>query len=70
MNQGASTASASYPATAFVGTTRSSPSAPMPARRSQTAATHAASGSKEASTSSTMTKSFSVPWPLVKRIMG
>src|SRR5699024_4787207 len=46
-------------------TARITPSPPMPARRSARAATAAASRSSRPSGSSTTTKSFSVPWPLV-----
>ena len=46
--------------------TRSTPSPPIPARRSQSARTRAADRSPwtEPSWSGSSTKSFSVPWPL------
>src|SRR5690625_2972818 len=59
-------AGASMPARA-VRTARITPSAPIPARRSASATTAAASRSSSPSGSSRTTKSFSVPWPLVKR---
>src|ERR1700754_624115 len=46
-------------------TTRSTPSAPRPRRRSQSAATLAGVRSRVASGSGRTTKSFSVPWPLL-----
>src|SRR5665647_914143 len=53
-------------AAACVGTTRMRPSAPIPARRSVRRRTSSAVTSREPSRSATSTKSFSVPWPLVK----
>ena len=52
--------------------TRSTPSPPMPARRSQRATTRAAARSPctDPSGSGSSTKSFSVPWPLRKGIGG
>src|SRR6478609_5519790 len=48
------------------GTTRMTPSPPMPARRSASHAARAAVRSRAPSRSGTSTKSFSVPCPLVK----
>src|SRR6476661_1653275 len=53
-----------------VRTTRMTPSAPRPACRSAIRCTWAGVSSSEPSRSGTMTKSFSVPWPLVKRVMS
>src|SRR4051795_13297927 len=53
-----------------VRTTRMTPSAPSPACRSAIRCTWAGVSSKEPSRSGTSTKSFSVPWPLVKRVMS
>src|ERR1700754_1347549 len=46
-------------------TTRSTPSAPSPRRRSQSAATLVGVRSRVASGSGSTMKSFSVPWPLL-----
>ncbi len=48
-----------------VRTTRSTPSAPMPRRRSQSAATRPGVSSSAPSGSGRMTKSLPVPWPLM-----
>src|SRR3954453_18990716 len=63
------TATACGSSVASVRTTRSTPSAPMPERRSHNAATSAGSRSCRTlpSGSGSSTKSFSVPWPLRKR---
>src|SRR3954471_2232063 len=53
-----------------VRTTRMTPSAPSPACRSAIRCTWAGVSSREPSRSGTSTKSFSVPWPLVKRVMS
>src|SRR5674476_373494 len=53
-------------AAACVATTRMTPSAPIPARRSVRRLTWSALRSREPLRSATSTKSFSVPWPLVK----
>src|SRR6478752_9082544 len=53
-----------------VRTTRMTPSAPIPACRSAMRCTWAGVSSREPSRSGTRTKSFSVPWPLVKRVMS
>ena len=50
------------------GTTRMTPSPPMPARRSASRAACSAVSSRTPSRSGTRTKSFSVPWPLVKAV--
>src|SRR6478736_6412416 len=51
-------------------TTLMTPSAPSPACRSAMRCTWAGVRSSEPSRSGTRTKSFSVPWPLVKRVMS
>src|SRR6478609_3314999 len=51
-------------------TTLMTPSAPSPACRSAMRCTWAGVSSSEPSRSGTRTKSFSVPWPLVKRVMS
>src|SRR3954454_17261507 len=53
-------------------TTRSTPSPPMPARRSQSARTRSADKSPctDSSWSGSSTKSFSVPWPFKKAYSG
>src|SRR6478735_489997 len=53
-----------------VRTTRMTPSAPRPAWRSAMRCTWAGVSSRVPSRSGTRTKSFSVPWPLVKRVMS
>src|SRR4051812_965432 len=53
-----------------VRTTRMTPSAPSPACRSAIRCTWAGVSSSVPSRSGTSTKSFSVPWPLVKRVMS
>src|SRR5689334_6211164 len=53
-----------------VRTTLMTPSAPSPACRSAMRCTWAGVSSSEPSRSGTRTKSFSVPWPLVKRVMS
>src|SRR4051794_18789369 len=49
-------------------TTRRTPSAPMPVRRSQSLRTRAGVRSRAPSGSGRMTKSLPVPWPLAKRM--
>src|ERR1700736_2262980 len=59
-----SSAPAATAASAVV--TRSTPSAPRPRRRSHSAATTSGARESFASTSSSKTKSFCVPWPFAK----
>src|SRR6476619_5518067 len=70
MNHRASEACARMPPSVAraVGTTRMTPSPPMPARRSASRAACCAVRSRTPSRSGTRTKSFSVPWPLVKAV--
>src|SRR6476469_4268269 len=51
-----------------VGTTRITPSPPMPARRSASRDACCAVRSRRTSRSGTSTKAFSVPWPWVKAV--
>src|SRR6476661_3875664 len=51
-----------------VGTTRMTPSPPIPAWRSASRAACALVSGRDPSRSGTSTKSFSVPWPLVKGV--
>src|SRR6478672_5637384 len=72
MNHSAWSARARTPSSVewIVRTTRMTPSAPRPACRSAMRCTWAGVSSSEPSRSGTRTKSFSVPWPLVKRVMS
>src|SRR6476469_5166551 len=72
MNHSAWSARARTPSSVewIVRTTRMTPSAPRPACRSAIRCTWAGVSSSEPSRSGTRTKSFSVPWPLVKRVMS
>src|SRR6476660_9339466 len=70
MNQRATGACDSTPGSVAraVGTTRMTPSPPIPARRSASRDACCAVRSRTPSRSGTSTKSFSVPWPLVKAV--
>lgn len=64
MNHSASAAIGAAAGSLAERTTRSRPSPPIPARRSQSRATSAGPRASRPSGSGMITKSFSVPWPL------
>src|SRR5690348_12038772 len=68
MNHSAPAEDASASGWAALRTTRSTPSAPMPRRRSHRAATRAGVSGRVPSGSGRMTKSLPVPWPFAKRM--
>src|ERR1043165_8369002 len=70
MNHSAVPADASASGWAALRTTRRTPSAPMPRRRSQSAATNVGVNGSVPSGSGRMTKSLPVPCPLAKRMVS